>query len=114
MIQSSEIHAASIIGDVNAKASLVGDVSSRTAVQGILSTSKQSLYADVSLGVIDIIHSDMPDYKGDYSVTPSLVSQELNTENKTLRENIIINSIPYYDVANPYGRTIYIGSDVNA
>lgn len=99
----SEIHAASIIGDVNAKAS----------VQGYVSMSPLSIYADVSLGRVKIIHSDMPDYEGEYEVTPSVEAQTLNTKNTTMRDDVEIHKIPYYDVANEYGRTIYIGSDIN-
>lgn len=104
MIQSSEIHAASIIGDVKTNAS----------VQGYVSASPLSISADVSLGRVTIIHSDMPDYEGEYEVTPSVEAQTLNTRNTTMREDVEIHKIPYFDVANEYGRTIYIGSDVNA
>lgn len=114
MIQSSEIHATSIVGDIMVNANVTGEISSHSAIQGVISRDKQSLYADVLLGSIDVIHSDMPDYEGNYSVTPTPQSQQLNTENKTLREDMIINPIPYYDIANQYGRTIYIGSDINA
>jgi hypothetical protein len=104
MIQSSEIHAASIIGDVKTNAS----------VQGYVSASPLSISADVSLGRVAIIHSDLPDYEGEYEVTPAIEAQILNTKNRTMRDDLDIKKIPYYDVANPYGRTIYIGSDVNA
>lgn len=104
MMQSSEIHAASITGDVKTNAS----------VQGHVSVSPLSISADVSLGRVTIIHSDMPDYEGEYEVTPATEAQTLNTKNRTMRDDLNINKIPYYDVANPYGRTIYIGSDVNA
>ncbi len=104
MIGSSEIHAATIIADIKTNAT----------VQGFVSTSPLSLFADVSLGRIEIVHSDMPDYEGEYEVTPSIEAQTLNTKNKTMRDDLEINKIPYYDVANQYGRTIYIGSDLNA
>jgi len=104
MIQSSEIHATSIVGDVSSKAS----------VQGYVSISPLSLSADVSLGRVTIIHSDMPDYDGEYEVTPSIEAQTLNTKNTTMRDDVEIHKIPYYDVVNQYGRTIYIGSDINA
>lgn len=103
MIQSSEIHAASIIGDVN----------SNVSVQGHVSVSPISLSAGVSLGKVIVIHSDAPDYEGEYEVTPSIEAQTLNTKNTTMREDVEIHKIPYFDVANEYGRTIYIGSDVN-
>lgn len=102
MIQSSDIHATSIVADINSKAS----------VQGYVSISPISLSADVSLGRVTIIHSDMPDYEGEYEVTPSVEAQTLNTRNTTMRDDVEIHKIPYYDVANEYGRTIYIGSDI--
>ena len=103
MIQSSDIHATSIIGDVKSNAS----------IQGFVSISPISLSADVSLGKLKIIHSDLPDYEGSYEVTPSVDEQTLSTKNTTMRDDVEIHKIPYYDVANQYGRTIYIGSDIN-
>lgn len=103
MIQSSEIHAASIIGDAKTNAS----------VQGYVFASPLSISADVSLGRVTIIHSDLPDYEGEYEVTPAIEAQTLNTKNTAMRDDLNINKIPYYDVANEYGRTIYIGSDIN-
>lgn len=104
MIQSSEIHVASIVGNIKTNAS----------VQGYVSASPLSISADVSLGRVTIIHSDMPDYEGEYEATPQMGEQTLNTKNKTMRDDFVVKPIPYYDVANEYGRTIYIGGNENA
>lgn len=91
-----------MIGDVKSKASVVGSVSSEAVI------------GDVQAGRIVIRHSDYPDYSGEYEVTPTPSSQTLETTNKTMRRDVEIRAIPYYDVSNPYGRTIYIGGDLNA
>lgn len=54
-----------------------------------------------------------PDYEGTYDVIPKTESQTLNTQNKILREDMLIESIPYFETSNQYGNTIYIGSEVN-
>ena len=44
-------------------------------------------------------------YSGDYEFTPSEERQEIQTEEKYLNENIIINAIP-----ENYGRIVWDGS----
>jgi hypothetical protein len=39
-----------------------------------------------------------PAYEGEYHITPLTVEQILNTKNKILDENIIIDPIPSYEV----------------
>lgn len=100
MISSSEIQVNSIIGDINARASVFGTVS----------VSPLSISADVSLGSIEVIHSDMPDYEGEYAITPGVGEQTLNTANRTLRDDMVINPIPYTATTNlSGGYTVIIG-----
>lgn len=101
-----------MIGDVKSKASVVGIVESTGNITGLISS--EAVIGDVQAGRIVIRHSDYPDYSGEYEVTPTPSSQTLETTNKTMRKDLEIRAIPYYDVSNPYGRTIYIGGDLNA
>lgn len=91
---------------------MIGDAKSNASVIGIVSS--ETVIGDVQAGRIVINHSDYPDYSGEYEVTPTPSSQILETTNKTMRRDVEIRAIPYYDVSNPYGRTIYIGGDLNA
>lgn len=102
----------SIIGDVTTKASVNGSVVANASLTGELSSN--CVLAGVEVGQIVVQHSDYPDYDGSYDVLPGASEQTLDTTNKTLRENVTVKPIPYYDVANQYGRTIYIGGDLNA
>lgn len=46
----------------------------------------------------------MPEvYTGAILIIPSLVSQELETANKFVKDNIVIEEIPYSQVSNPAG-----------
>lgn len=55
----------------------------------------------------------LPTYDGEYSVTPKVNSQTMETEGKLMSDNLTINSIPYFDVKNQSGgNTIYIGEEV--
>jgi hypothetical protein len=52
----------------------------------------------------------LPYYDGAYVVDPRKVSQELDTENKSMRDNVLVNSIYYSEVLNPQGgNTVTIG-----
>ena len=48
-------------------------------------------------------------YVGDYEVTPTRTEQVLPTKHKAMRENVVVNEIPYYETSNPYGTTFVIG-----
>ena len=49
-------------------------------------------------------------YEGDYVVIPDIVSQELETKDKIMNDNVTISDIPYYETSNDSGITVYIGS----
>lgn len=52
----------------------------------------------------------LPDYKGEYEITPTIEDQTLPTKNRSLREDIVVKKIPTYEVSNEYGTTFIIGT----
>lgn len=52
-------------------------------------------------------------YEGNYNIIPTVNPQILYTENKVMENNLNIQSIPYYEVSNNNGKTVYIGGDLN-
>lgn len=48
-------------------------------------------------------------YAGPYEATPKRVDQYLETKGKTMREDVTVREIPYFETANPYGTTYVIG-----
>lgn len=48
-------------------------------------------------------------YEGPYEVTPTRFEQYLATKDKTMRADVNVHEIPYYETANPYGTTYIIG-----
>ena len=48
-------------------------------------------------------------YNGPYEVTPKRVDQTLPTKDLTMRSDVTVFEIPYYQTANPYGTTYVIG-----
>ena len=112
-----------MIGDVKAKASITGEVAVRATIEGSAvgkvgiiygELEAQTILGDISVGKVIVEHPEYPNYKGDYEVVPGPDAQSLETANKTMKDDVRIKAIPYYDVSNPYGRTIYIGGDLNA
>lgn len=53
--------------------------------------------------------TSLPDYKGEYEVTPSPEEQTLPTKNKSMRKDVTIKKIPTYEVSNSSGTTFIIG-----
>ena len=49
-------------------------------------------------------------YEGEYTVTPRVSAQLLETQRKMCRQDIQIRAIPYYEVENQnHGNTVIIG-----
>lgn len=59
----------------------------------------------------DNVIIDFDNYTGQYSVTPlPNIDQILKTKNKLLKENVIVEQIPYYETTNDAGGyTVIIG-----
>ena len=51
-------------------------------------------------------------YSGAYEITPQLETQTISTDEMIMSSDITINSIPYQEVPNDYGNTVYIGTGV--
>ena len=50
-------------------------------------------------------------YTGSYDVTPKVDPQSLATKDKFMKDDVRVQSIPYYDVGNTSGgSTVYIGT----
>lgn len=45
----------------------------------------------------------LPYFNGPYNVTPRKVEQTLETKNKSMRDNVTVEEIPYSEVSNPQG-----------
>lgn len=55
----------------------------------------------------------LPAYSGSYNVIPKIKSQKLETKNKSMTNDVNIESIPYSEVSNPEGgKTIVIGGEL--
>lgn len=74
-----------------------------------LSLEKEEL--ELNFGEVTVVHEGfLPFYDGEYEVTPRKSEQILETENKSMKENVKINPITYSAVDNPFGgQTVTIG-----
>lgn len=63
----------------------------------------------LNFGEFIVIH-DYDWYDGEYVITPKIDEQLFITKNKTMKEDLVCNAIPYVEVSNPYGGyTVNIG-----
>ncbi len=65
-------------------------------------------YLDISFGEIQTVQNDDL-YDGAYAVTPLSTEQTLETTGKTMREDLTIRAIPFFETSNETGTTVYIG-----
>lgn len=56
---------------------------------------------------------DYPLYQGAYTVTPKDEAQTLPTKNTAMADDVTVKEIPYYEVSNQTGSTVYIGKELS-
>lgn len=58
----------------------------------------------------DIPSGNLPVYEGPYEVTPKTEDQILDTNMKTMRDDVTVFEIPYAETTNEHGTTVVIAS----
>ena len=57
-----------------------------------------------------VVDTQIEHYAGDYNITPMQKQQIVQTANKLMDENLVVNAIPYTEVTNlSNGKTVTIG-----
>lgn len=77
-----------------------------------LTFEEQSAAVDMQFDqVVEVVRSDADPYTGDYSVTPTLEGETLETKGKYMREDVTVQPIPVHRTTNAAGGyTVYIAS----
>lgn len=56
---------------------------------------------------------DVEPYEGEYSITPKVDAQKMQTMGKLMINDVTIKAIPFFNVSNTSGgNTVYIGNEV--
>lgn len=72
--------------------------------------TNELIFPEEFIEEIEVLSQDYESWNGNYSITPSVTSQILDTKSKIMRDNLIINEIPYSEVSNTSGgNTVHIG-----
>ena len=90
-----------MIGNVKSKTSLNAIISSKSLISGSINSS--TILGDIKIGTVQIIRRDFPNYRGEYSATPSVGEQVISTKNKTMLDDFVIHEIPYTETSNLSG-----------
>lgn len=74
----------------------------------------EDLSFSADFGEIQLVEKpDTKYYDGEYTVTPKVDAQVLETAQKKMADDVKINAIPFFDVKNQSGgSTVYIGEEV--
>lgn len=89
--------------------SLTTDTIKGTLQTGINITGNLTTNVSLKGNIINGEGTHRSYYSGSYEFTPQLESQTINTSEKIMANDIEINAIPYQEVPNEYGDTVYIG-----
>ena len=57
-----------------------------------------------------IVYIGGPYYDGEYTVTPTVDEQVLETKEKMMRDDVRVEAVPYTELANPAGYTAFIAA----
>ena len=67
----------------------------------------------IELEIKDYIGTYTPEgieqYEGDYTITPKVSEQKMQTKNKMMKDNVTIQQIPFHEFSNETGTTVVIG-----
>ena len=78
-------------------------------VELIVSVGESNAEYKVSTGLAYSLVKN-PDYEGEYTVTPRLYDQYLETNNKVMTDDVTVYEIPVVYTSNVYGgKTVVIG-----
>ena len=90
-----------MIGNVRSKTSLNATISSKSRIKGSINSS--TVLGTISIGTVEIIRRDFPNYTGEYEAIPMIEEQILPTKNKSMLDNFVVHEIPYFETSNPSG-----------
>lgn len=62
---------------------------------------------------MQIINNATDPYEGEYVVVPSTREQMLHTNGKRMEDDVTVREIPYYEVSNQSGITVFIADNIN-
>ena len=91
------INGAALTGIINGSSELVGSIQSAHFLHGVIAVAPTAAPADP--------------YDGEYTVTPRVTEQTLNTKHKYMEDDVCVLAIPYYETSNLSGKTAYIGGE---
>lgn len=75
-----------------------------------ITLSKLENYYDVAASDDGYAQGDLPVYAGPYAVTPETRKQVLDTNLKTMSDDVTVYEIPYAETTNKHGTTVVIAS----
>lgn len=64
------------------------------------------------MGNVQVVTVGAAPYDGAYTVTPKIEPQTLGTKDKLMAEDVTVKSIPYFEMDNNKGTTVFIGNEV--
>lgn len=92
-------------GTISAPGTITGTLSAIGSLNGALSSA-----ACITGEMVIPTYVDVDIYDGDYRVSPNFIGKTLPTANKTLTQDVVVESIRVDSVINlAGGNTVYIG-----
>ena len=87
---------------INPSARLTATITPAASIQAEVAPGA-SLRATITQG--PMITSGIPNYEGPYEIRPAVQVQELQTAEKRMEFNLLVQEIPYMEVSNTSGGT---------
>lgn len=115
-VNSNLSNNSNITGSIN-DTKITGNITSSININGSLSSNSNLIAKVENINNLDASlniggSGSYLDYSGSYDIIPNQNNQTLQTENRVLRQDLLVEKIPYFETSNDYGKTVYIGSEV--
>lgn len=95
-----------VTGSVAEISTISGELSSTYTISGSVSETG-TVTGTITVGGV----TDYPEYEGPYEVVPTVEAQTLETAYTLLTDDVTVTAVPYYQVSNVSGDTVYIASE---
>lgn len=86
---------------------ITGNLSTLNTISGELSDN--TLHISGELIDVTVIEYEHEKYGGSYEIMPKIASQTFDTDDKLMTDDLTVLAIPYFEVHNEDGITVYIG-----
>lgn len=101
-----------MVGKASSVSGMTGRINTSSSMTGQITKENQRASGTINIPTGGGEYTPNP-YDGDYTIIPKAYSDVvLDTNGKTMFDDVTVKQVPYYETSNEFGETVYIASEV--